>query len=521
VELQPLRPILKGAVLTKFAFFLMFGLLSFDALAASRSRCEALFDATKTRPKASTQISRDASSLKGFDFNSWMRTDDRDLTLIRGDVAESMRAAAAFQIHGTKSDVIESFFFGASPSLRSKIHKATLAIDHVGYILPAQVTSEVLNAAASQTGLFTPDRQFASTIVAKELGARLGVESVPTQIFTFNARTDSDQRLGIEIFVPQVAGWVAKKWIQDGVGSHVALKMRSREDVASLSAELLRAGFEMPAFMNRTPMDNPHQGSLTSYFDVQMGPRKLRVELVAISDPKAAVHKGNVVEQGLAESLNSWVKLNRRIPNPNSADPKERTEASIWAVSLATPALYAELDHGTLQAFQSATPFTSYETGALVDRFVGEDKGLTLWSARLQTDIRFNTVYLGTKARKKYSASLRNGLICGADGQLFDSSAGDLRGLSNSTGRAMIAMDEYGNLYLANEQEVGRFHHSSFTAGGPLAFAGEAMIKNGVILSIKNLSGHYLPRLELFAPLLERLHRGGVDISKISLEAAE
>lgn len=54
-------------------------------------------------------------------------------------------------------------------------------------------------------------------------------------------------------------------------------------------------------------------------------------------------------------------------------------------------------------------------------------------------------------------------------------------------------MDEHGNLYASNYQEVGKLHHSSFLAGRPVAGAGEIAVRNGVPELLSRKSGHYLP----------------------------
>ncbi len=85
----------------------------------------------------------------------------------------------------------------------------------------------------------------------------------------------------------------------------------------------------------------------------------------------------------------------------------------------------------------------------------------------------------------------------------------------------MIVMDTSGNLYASNYQEVGVFHHSSFLAGQAIAFGGEAIIENGVLKNLKNLAGHYNPQTDLYVQILDRLHRGGVDITQVQLEGFE
>lgn len=76
-------------------------------------------------------------------------------------------------------------------------------------------------------------------------------------------------------------------------------------------------------------------------------------------------------------------------------------------------------------------------------------------------------------------------------------------------------MDEYGNIYASKSQAVGKFHHSSFLAGKPVAAAGEISVKDGIIESVSRKSGHYWPDEDHLAQFMEELGDQGVDILSI------
>ncbi len=62
-----------------------------------------------------------------------------------------------------------------------------------------------------------------------------------------------------------------------------------------------------------------------------------------------------------------------------------------------------------------------------------------------------------------------------------------------------------------NSHTVGRFHHSSFLAGGPIKAAGEWLVKDGKILAISDKTGHYKNGAAHLAAFLAQLHAGGAD----------
>jgi hypothetical protein len=94
--------------------------------------------------------------------------------------------------------------------------------------------------------------------------------------------------------------------------------------------------------------------------------------------------------------------------------------------------------------------------------------------------------YLDESERAHLQLFVRDGKLYDAEGNLFDTSGA--RGA-----RAIWVMDKNGNLYASNYREDGIFHHSSMLGGGPAAGAGEIEVSNGVMISISDKSGHYLP----------------------------
>ena len=61
---------------------------------------------------------------------------------------------------------------------------------------------------------------------------------------------------------------------------------------------------------------------------------------------------------------------------------------------------------------------------------------------------------------------------------------------------------------------MGRFH-SAYTGGKPVYFAGEILIRNGMVVAINNRSGHYMPDIYKLRDVIEMLQMLGVNISEV------
>jgi hypothetical protein len=123
--------------------------------------------------------------------------------------------------------------------------------------------------------------------------------------------------------------------------------------------------------------------------------------------------------------------------------------------------------------------------------------------------------YLNAVERAKYKLTIRDGKVYDAKGKLFDTrSAKSIH--SPGSKSAIFVMDEEGSLY-AGSHDYGKFHHSSFLAGEPVAAAGEIEISNGVIRSITDQSGHYRPPAEHLRKALQVIEAQGIKSSTINV----
>ncbi len=144
-----------------------------------------------------------------------------------------------------------------------------------------------------------------------------------------------------------------------------------------------------------------------------------------------------------------------------------------------------------------------YETGGIQPQYTGEQHaGGPMGSPGVQ--------YLDETAREAFRIFVREGMLYDARGNLFDTTAGVSAFGPASHGRAIFVMDEHGNLYASTYHEFGRFHHSSFLAGGEVAAAGELLVRDGKVELITDHSGHYQPGRARTQQLLDELAHQGI-----------
>ncbi|WP_234820473.1 hypothetical protein [Mycolicibacterium goodii] len=122
--------------------------------------------------------------------------------------------------------------------------------------------------------------------------------------------------------------------------------------------------------------------------------------------------------------------------------------------------------------------------------------------------------YLSEMERESYRVTIREGLLYDSQGRLFDTSSGVSAFGPSSSGRAIFVMDQHGNLYASLYQEAGKFHHSSFFAGGNVAGAGELIVKDGKVTFMTDRSGHYQPGRSRTQQVLDQLTSQGVDFDE-------
>lgn len=129
-------------------------------------------------------------------------------------------------------------------------------------------------------------------------------------------------------------------------------------------------------------------------------------------------------------------------------------------------------------------------------------------------DAHYGIPYFNAAQQKAHQLSFRGGKIYDAQGRLFDTS----RAAANNVGtpRATFTVNPNGQFSAINGG--GGFkgiHHSTLSAGAPVAGAGEMRVVQGVLKEIDNGSGHYRPSAEIHKQVMDLLQRNGIDISKV------
>lgn len=121
-------------------------------------------------------------------------------------------------------------------------------------------------------------------------------------------------------------------------------------------------------------------------------------------------------------------------------------------------------------------------------------------------DSQLHMVWLDAKTRENYCGTFANN----DQGNLTVSTpnAGHI-----TSGKWMFVLME-GKFYLAQEEKF-RFHHSSLSAGEPVTSAGTFSFKNGEVVGLSIISGHYKPSQASGEELLRCLIDSGFKIDNI------
>ncbi|KAL7596267.1 hypothetical protein Lser_V15G29833 [Lactuca serriola] len=119
--------------------------------------------------------------------------------------------------------------------------------------------------------------------------------------------------------------------------------------------------------------------------------------------------------------------------------------------------------------------------------------------------------YLGPQERENYEYVIIEGKIVHVlTGHLLDT----------KNGEKWIFVTSASNKLYAGEKKKGKFHHSSFLAGGATLAAGRLDVDNGTLKTISPYSGHYRPTDESLKSFLSFLKENGVDLDKVEIKKA-
>ncbi|KAL5974612.1 hypothetical protein ACLOJK_031282 [Asimina triloba] len=122
--------------------------------------------------------------------------------------------------------------------------------------------------------------------------------------------------------------------------------------------------------------------------------------------------------------------------------------------------------------------------------------------------------YLGPQEREHLEYKLIEGRIVRKfSGEVLDTTE------ESKEGKWIFVMSTSKKLY-AGQKKKGRFHHSSFLAGGATLAAGRFIVKDGYLKCIWAYSGHYRPSAENLKSFLSYLEENGVILSKVEIRSS-
>jgi len=231
--------------------------------------------------------------------------------------------------------------------------------------------------------------------------------------------------------------------------------------------------------------------------------------------PKSAVKSLN----GMKKAIDNFLMRNRRGGGLGVLSKRSRGEITgkldrsatgeRYLKSSSQSGLKTSKDRGTMGAKDVLKRAPEFANLKQMDReYVGEETG-AIWGTKVK--------YLDRLERQQYQLYIKEGKFYDANGKLFDSSAA--RSAFGGQGNAIFIMDEYGSIYASTVHSPGKFHHSSFFAGQPVASAGEIVVDNGVLRTVTRRSGHYQPTSEQLDQFLQKLDGNGVNLNKVNVGA--
>ncbi|KAH9617584.1 hypothetical protein KSS87_015264 [Heliosperma pusillum] len=142
---------------------------------------------------------------------------------------------------------------------------------------------------------------------------------------------------------------------------------------------------------------------------------------------------------------------------------------------------------------------------------VGDGKDLDLEECS-RSKLRKQLIkYLGPQEREEYEYII-------VEGKIIRKLTGEvLNTVKASEGTKWIfVMSTCKKLY-AGEKQKGKFHHSSFLAGGATLAAGRMIVEDGTLKSISAYSGHYRPTDERLDSFLAFLKDSGIDLHDVEI----
>lgn len=163
--------------------------------------------------------------------------------------------------------------------------------------------------------------------------------------------------------------------------------------------------------------------------------------------------------------------------------------------------LFVLLVLGTSAFAEQASPFV-FKTNAVYPT-------VAMRGGKLEKDKKKGVVYLTEEDRAKTVLYIVNGMAFDYIGTAIPQT------VSKNANHNNYVMDAAGNFYLFDEFTHPEIRHGSIFAGGPVAGAGEIIIKGGRVTYIDSNSGHY-PSTKVYENVKKQLELDGVDVQNVA-----
>ncbi|XP_052172686.1 IQ domain-containing protein IQM3-like [Diospyros lotus] len=147
---------------------------------------------------------------------------------------------------------------------------------------------------------------------------------------------------------------------------------------------------------------------------------------------------------------------------------------------------------------------------------VGDGKGVDLKECPRSKLRQLCIKYLGPLEREAYEYIVREGKVVHRRSEKFLHTN---EGLMNDA-KWIFVMSTSKELYVGQKKK-GKFHHSSFLAGGATLAAGRIDADHGKLKSISPHSGHYRPTYDNFTIFLSFLKENGFNLDDVEVQEPE
>lgn len=144
-----------------------------------------------------------------------------------------------------------------------------------------------------------------------------------------------------------------------------------------------------------------------------------------------------------------------------------------------------------LFALSPTTYIPKYKTSEAIKELIESDKESFLYNI------------IPPNMLKKCILYFKNGLIYDEDNILFNTSETSNRFVMDEKGIIYVIPSKYAKIFINH-------NHTSFLDGKPVASSGYVTIKNGEIIYLEKMSGHYRQKISIFMQVFIEFYKQGI-----------